>query len=188
MMITSFVHRCENLFGCARTRRGSAKRRLAAAIEAIESRVMLSVTSTTPVAVTGVIEGTAFNGEVMDFTANDAGPFVPIITWGDGTAPTLGDVSPKAGGGFKVTATTLPHTYLEDGSYTVSVSIQDTADATNASPTTTAAVIEATLSAVGSNINATEGTQFSGVTASFEDPGSADPASEFTGSINWGDG
>jgi PKD repeat protein len=198
MLTTSFARRCENLFrmvrpgGSVRARRagrGSAatKRRLAAAIEAVESRIMLSVTSTTPVPVT-VIEGTAFKGEVMDFTADDAGSFIATIDWGDATAPTLGTVSPKAGGGFEVDASGTPHTYAEDGSYTVSVLIIDSADATSASNTTTATVNESTLTAVGTNISATEGTQFSGVTGTFTDPGSPDGPSEFTASIDWGDG
>src|SRR6478672_1029460 len=68
-------------------------------VEALEARCLLAVTSTTPVPVT-VIEGQAFNGAVMDFTANDAGPFTATIVWGDLTS-SAGVVSPS-GGGFTV--------------------------------------------------------------------------------------
>src|SRR5689334_5511283 len=103
MSITSFTRRFENMLVGVRSGRGraSAKRRLSAAVEAVESRVMLSVTSTTPVPVT-VIEGSPFSGEVMDFTSNDAGPFNASINWGDGTPVGPGVVSAKAGGGFKI--------------------------------------------------------------------------------------
>src|SRR4051812_27985993 len=109
MLITSFSRHCENLFVGARSGRGraSARRRMAAAIEAVESRVLLAVTSTTRVPVS-VIEGTVFNGEVMDFTANDAGPFSATINWGDGTPLTAGTVKPKSSGGFLVDASVVP--------------------------------------------------------------------------------
>src|SRR5262249_34834341 len=40
----------------------------------------------------------------------------------------------------------------------------------------------------GNPINATEGQAFSGIVATFVDPGSPDPASNFTATIDWGDG
>ena len=75
---------------------------------------------------------------MMDFTANDAGPFTATINWGDATLPSAGVIAPT-GGGFVVNGT---HTYVEDGSYTATVTINDTADNTSVTPTTTATVRE----------------------------------------------
>ena len=117
------------------------RRRLAATAEMLEARCLLAVTSTTPVPIS-VIEGSAFNGATMDFTANDAGPFTATINWGDATLPSAGVIAPAAGG-FVVNGT---HTYVEDGSYTATVTINDTADNTSVTPTTTATVREGSLS------------------------------------------
>src|SRR4051812_9183097 len=59
-------------------------RPLSTQVEPLEGRCLLAVTSTTPVPIS-VIEGSPFNGGVMDFTANDAGPFTATVAWGDAT-------------------------------------------------------------------------------------------------------
>ncbi|HEX4794584.1 MAG TPA: hypothetical protein VH370_12365 [Humisphaera sp.] len=147
----------------------------------------MSVTTTTPVPFS-VIEGQAFNGAVMDFTANDAGPFATLINWGDGTPLAGGTVTSQGGGSFEVSASGFPHTYAEDGTYTVTVAIFDTVDVTTTSNTTTATIFESVLSATGANFSMPEGSSSSVLTATFHDPGSADPSSDFTASIDWGDG
>src|ERR1700754_1650819 len=98
MMITSFVRRCEKVLR-ANQGRMSARPRLVAAVEAIEGRVMLSVTSTTPGPVS-VIGGSAVNGILMNFTANDGGPFTATIDWGDGSPTNPGAVGAQPGGFF----------------------------------------------------------------------------------------
>lgn len=189
MMSTSIFRRLHNRLRAARPVRRAmvSRRRLGTAIESMERRLLMSVTSTTPVPVS-VIEGQAFSGTVMDFTASDAGPFTATINWGDATPPTAGTVTPLGGGSFQVAATATPHTYPEDGSYTVSVQINDTADATSANNSTTAKVSEAVLTATGSSFSKPEGSSATVTTATFTDPGSPDPASSFTASIDWGDG
>jgi large repetitive protein len=152
-------------------------------VEALEGRCLLAVTSTTPVPI-NVIEGSVFNGDVMDFTANDAGPFTATIVWGDLTT-TAGVVTPVAGG-FAVSGT---HTYAEDGSYTATVTIVDTADATTVANTTTATVGEGVLTSTATPFTQPEGPGAPTVTTgTFTDPGSPDPASSYTASIDWGDG
>ena len=151
-------------------------------VEALEGRCLLAVTSTTPVPIT-VIEASVFNGPVMNFTANDAGPFTATITWGDLTI-SAGVVTPVVGG-FAVSGT---HTYAEDGSYTPTVTIVDTADATTVAPTTTATVNEGVLTSTAVPISYPENSGPTVTTGNFTDPGSPDPASSYTASIDWGDG
>ena len=119
------------------------KLRNPASLEQLESRCLLAVTTTTPVPIV-VNEGVVFNGNVMNFTANDAGPFTATINW-DGTTSSAGVVTPS-GGGFVVSGT---HTYADDGTFTATVTITDTADATSVAPTTTATVHEVDLTGVG---------------------------------------
>ena len=160
------------------------RRRLFASAEVLEGRALLAVTSTTPVPVS-VIEGSAFNGGVMDFTANDAGPFTATIVWGDLTPQTAGVIVPVAGG-FEVQGT---HTYADDGTNTISVQIVDTADATSASNTTTATVGEALLSLTAIPFTAPEGPGATSVPlATLGDPGSTAPPTDYTASIDWGNG
>ena len=68
------------------------------------------------------------------------------------------------------------HTYAEDGRYTVSVQIIDTADATSVSNTTTATVGEAVLTSTGANFTEPENAPPPSPPATFTDPGSPDPA------------
>ena len=131
-----------------------------------------------------VIESSQFSGAVLDFTSNDAGPFTSSINWGDGTAASAGTIVPITGG-FEVDGT---HTYADDGHYTASISVTDTADATSASNTTTATVGEALLSLSETPASATVGQQFTSELAVLGDPGSPAPPSDYTASIDWGDG
>ncbi|HWB14604.1 MAG TPA: DUF4214 domain-containing protein [Pirellulales bacterium] len=164
----------------ARPRRAKYQPRL----QSLEPRSMLSVTPT-GVTITPV-ETQSFTGRVATFTANDAGPFSASIDWGDGTT-TTGTIAADGGGGFSVTGS---HTYAEDGTDPVSVVIIDSADSTTATAASTANVGEGTfILSSGSNINTTEGAVLTGVqVATFQDPGSPDAASDFTATINWGDG
>ena len=130
-----------------------------------------------------MIEGSGFTGDVMDFTADDAGPFTATIDRGDLTV-TAGVITPVTGG-FAVSGT---HTYVEDGSYPVAVTIIDTADATSASNSTTATVREGVLTAASTSFSFPEGTASTVTTGIFTDPGSVDPPSSFTATIDWGDG
>jgi hypothetical protein len=143
--------------------------------------------SGTPVS---AVEGVAFSGQVASFT--DANPkatvsdFTVTINWGDGTAASTGAVTQPGGVGtaFIVSGT---HTYTEKGSHTLSVSISDT-DSSTANATPSATVADAALTAVGTNIFAVEGNSFSGQVATFTDANPKAPVSDYTVTINWGDG
>ncbi|HVX16023.1 MAG TPA: DUF4214 domain-containing protein [Pirellulales bacterium] len=153
-------------------------------VQNLERRELLSVT---PTGLTiAPVETESFTGTVATFTATDAGPFSATVDWGDGTSDT-GTVTANNSGGFDVSAT---HTYAEDGTDPVSVVIVDAADSTTATAASTANVAEGTfILTSGQNINTTEGTPLTGINvATFEDPGSTDPASDYTATIDWGDG
>lgn len=151
--------------------------------EMLEARCLLAVTTTTPIPIAPT-ETFSFTGNVMHFTANDAGPFTATIDWGDATPPSAGVITPS-GGGFDISGT---HTYAEDGPFTATVTITDTADATSVTPTTTATVGEQSLSISAQNFSVPENSSAIVLVATAKDPGSPDPGSDFTATIDWGDG
>jgi hypothetical protein len=133
-------------------------------------------------------EGAAFSGAVASFTytdsSADASAFDARVDWGDGSATTAGVVIRGADGGFAVTGS---HTYTEEGSYQVSVTIS-AAGGSDATAMSTASVADAALHATaGSTL--TSPNPVSGLTvATFTDDNPWGSVSDFTASIDWGDG
>jgi hypothetical protein len=145
----------------------------------------------TPVTAT---EGSILSAQVATFT--DANPKAPLtdfttgsggvtIDWGDGSQ-SAGTVSQPGGIGtqFIVTGT---HTYAEEGSKSITVTITDKGSATTMA-STTATIGDAPLSITTSPIKFTTGLQFSGQVATFLDVNKAAPLGDFSASIMWGDG
>jgi hypothetical protein len=115
-------------------------------------------------------------------TVNGAGDFTANIDWGDGTV-TAGTVS-GSNGSFSILGS---HTYTASGDNTITVFMNDDfPDAAFAFATSTA------VSGFAGQINlttATEGTALINATvASFADTTANLPASDYTASIDWGDG
>ncbi|HET6880071.1 MAG TPA: TIGR03118 family protein [Pirellulales bacterium] len=134
-------------------------------------------------------EGIAFSGVVATFTdADPAGvlsDYSAAIDWGDGSASTSGTVSMGAGGGFEVTGA---HTYAEKSNKTVTVTISDLGG-TTATALSAAKVADAPLTpGVPLALNATEGVSFTGTLGTFTDGNPNATKSEFTATIDWGDG
>jgi hypothetical protein len=132
-------------------------------------------------------EGQKFGAQVATFT--DANPhgtvtdFTATITWGDGsTSP--GIIRQDASKAFSVLGI---HTYAEEGSFPVSVTINDVGGSTTTS-STTATVADARLIAAGLPVAAVEGTSFSGPVAIFGDTDPGGTLSDYAATINWGDG
>jgi len=139
----------------------------------------------TPVSAT---EGEAFSGQVASFTdtntTSTAAEYSAIINWGDATT-SAGTVSGPTGGPYTVDGS---HTYAEEGSYTVGVSITDTNNVANAlSTSSTATVADAPITATCATA-AVSLQSFSGTVASLSDANAGAPTSDFTATINWGDG
>jgi hypothetical protein len=147
---------------------------------------LLTATATT---VSGV-EGTAISGATVA-TFTDANPnatasdFTATINWGDGTT-TAGTIVAQNCAGFAVDGT---HTYADEGTYAVGVTINDVGGST-ASATSGATVADAALTASGlQTVSASKGVAISGETiATFTDANPNAPASDFTATIDWGDG
>jgi hypothetical protein len=140
----------------------------------------------TPVLAT---EGATFTGQVATFsnasTGNVPGDFTATIDWGDGTT-TAGTVSGGAGS-FTVGGS---HSYADEGTFTATVTLADNAPGTASATTTSTATVAERDALTGSAapISTTEGTAVSGAVATFSDAFTGNTASDFTASIDWGDG
>ena len=135
-------------------------------------------------------EGAAFSGTVASFTDPDpngtAGEYVASINWGDGHTSS-GTVIGGTGGPFAVTGT---HTYTEEGSYTATVSVNDTDNNyVKGTVQDSVSVADAALTAgAPKTVGSVEGAAFSGVVGTFTDGFSGAPLSDYSGTIDWGDG
>jgi hypothetical protein len=130
------------------------------------------------------VEGVSPTTATFSFTDANAGAssadFTATITWGDSsTSPGL--VS-GGGGSFVVSGS---HTYAEEGSYPVSVSVVDDGGSTTAA-NGTAQPVDAPLAASCAT-SATSPQAFNGSVASFSDANPGGTLSDFSASIDWGD-
>jgi len=102
------------------------------------------------------------------------------INWGDGTPTSAGTVNSIG----QVTGT---HTYAEEGTYHAVINWKD-AKGSNRTTPFDVRVADAPLTASPVNFTALQGTQFSGSVATFTDANPGGTASDFSATINWGDG
>lgn len=177
---------CARIQGAFRASRGRSR----PTIDALEPRCLLTITTTQGLPVVAV-EGGLFNGAVAKFTDTGAGALSSIIVWGDGTSnPGAVVPDPVLPGVFDVLGI---HVYSEEGTYAVTVSVRDTppvgapSDAVAASIGT---IIDAPLAAAGFLTPTTvqEGIAFSGPVGTFTDVDPIGAISDYTATINWGDG
>jgi hypothetical protein len=133
-------------------------------------------------------EGTSSGSVVVaNFTdanaAAVAGDFTATIAWGDGSS-SAATIASDGAGGFNVTGT---HTYDHAGDKTISVTVNGAGGGT-ASASSTATVDNAALTPTGGTFTATEAASFTGIVGHFSDANGAAGASDFTATIDWGDG
>jgi hypothetical protein len=113
-----------------------------------------------------------------------ASSFTATINWGDGTT-TSGKVT-GSNGAFTVTG---GYTFADEGSFPLGVTVTDKANNTSLPLSGTVAVAETdVLSARGLSFSAKAGQAFSGKVATFTDRNTSNVASDFSATINWGDG
>jgi uncharacterized repeat protein (TIGR01451 family) len=156
------------------------------------SPFVISATGITETAV----QGETFTASMATFTINDlnavATDFMATIDWGDGStaAPdvTGGTVVSEAGGGFVVVGT---HAFtVASSDIPITVRTSDAHDGATATVQSTAIVSPAPveISASGTTVTGTQGRTFFEPVASFTitDPNAV--ASDFTATIDWGDG
>src|SRR5262249_26027754 len=115
--------------------------------------------------------------------AGTAGEYGATIDWGDSSAPTTGTISGSAAG-FTVRGT---HTYLEEGAYSVTVTITDTDNAFNSDTATTAATVADAPLTAACGAPATSLQSFAATTANFNDADPNGTISDYTATIDWGD-
>jgi len=118
-----------------------------------------------------------------------SGHYSATIDWGDGTPddPDATITYNEATGYFEVTGS-APHTYAEEGTYTVHVTVyHETAPPLDIC--TTVYVTDAPLTGQGKVVVGTEGQAIAGLipVATFTDTGGAEPIADYSASINWGD-
>ncbi|HEX5442235.1 MAG TPA: DUF4214 domain-containing protein, partial [Pirellulales bacterium] len=142
--------------------------------------------SATAVAVTGV-EQTTFTAAVATFTHGDGsepvGEFAATIDWGDG-ANGVGTVSENSG----VYTISGSHAYAEDGSYFITVAVNDTSGGESAGALATASIAEAPFPAQGVPVTGVEQSTFTAAVATFTHGDGSEPPREFAATIDWGDG
>jgi hypothetical protein len=141
-------------------------------------------------------EGTNSCGPVATFTDPDnkavAGDYAATIDWGDSSS-SAGTVmgTPPGSGNFTVSGC---HTYAEEGTYTIKVTITDVDNAANTATVFTKATIgDAALAAKCAIVSPFIPQTYTGPTAVFTDASSTGTLSDFTtppggATINWGDG
>ena len=144
------------------------------------------------VTVTGGVEGVTaatLNATFSDGnTAAPASDFSGTVTWGDGTTSnfTSSNVTAFGNGAFSVSG--LQHLYAEDGNDNVSVAIKDVGGSTT-TDNGTARVADAPLAAGTITVTgAVEGVTAGTLSATFTDANTGASTSDFSGTIDWGDG
>jgi hypothetical protein len=125
---------------------------------------------------------------VADYTTNGGSV---VVNWGDGSAPqTLSSSNLTAIGSADGIewAVKAAHTYTEEGTFAYTVTVTD--DGGSVAVIFGSAVIaDAPLTAGSSvNLNANTGATISGEVGSFNDTNPDGSLSDFTATINWGDG
>jgi hypothetical protein len=147
-----------------------------------------AVDATGGLTVTPVEGNSSGNQTVATFTepggAEDVAHYSADVNWGDGMT-TSGTITFDASTGvFSVQGS---HTYAEEGTETISVTIHHEM-ATSVSVTSTANVADAALTAQGTSVTVQEGVAVNGTVATFTDANPGATLSDFTASIDWGDG
>jgi hypothetical protein len=154
---------------------------------AIVTEVDLMATAKT---LTNVTEGVSLSAvTVATFTdpgsPDPKGNFSATIDWGDGGTSNGVVSGPNASGVFTVKGS---HTYGDEGNHTITVTVNEAGVATPAIATSMVTVLEGdSFTSIPLTLPPTVNQSFTATVATFTDT-IASPASDFTATINWGDG
>jgi photosystem II stability/assembly factor-like uncharacterized protein len=153
----------------------------------------IAITSKIGVEVTppSATEGSALVDAPIAIFSDAGGPY-PLsdytitIDWGDGTPPSSGTVVPNPDGTYSVLGS---HTYAEEGPYTISVTVANSAENTSGKGAGNITVADAPLTAnSGTTVNLTQSaTPVTVALGGFTDGNPNPPMTDFSGTINWGD-
>ena len=147
--------------------------------------VALAATNPVTAVPVSALEGQQFSGEVGTVANCSPRTTTANVDWGDGTPSSPATVTLPSGTTCEITGT---HTYSEEGSYLTTITVSSTPAAGPSTATSTATVADAPLTLTGETLTGTAGTQTTGVVASLQDAGGLELGSDYTASINWGDG
>jgi predicted outer membrane repeat protein len=124
-----------------------------------------------------------FNGVVATGTAyGSSNPLSATISWGDGNSSTV-SITPNPDGTYSVSGS---HTYVEEGSYQLSVAVKDSGSLSttgNGTATVSDAALTLTHFAAGSVSHL-----YASVAAAFTDADPNGQVADYTAKISWGDG
>ena len=137
--------------------------------------------------------------DVATFTSSDpfetAATFVATIDWGDGTLPTAGTIVQDASGAFHVEGN---HTYTSSGKFfpTITITEQDSPSTVMGTAKPTVTISATPLLITAAPINAIEGIALPNaqnalngtVVATFTDSVQSDPITDYTATIDFGNG
>ncbi|HLJ96685.1 MAG TPA: hypothetical protein VKU02_26165, partial [Gemmataceae bacterium] len=139
--------------------------------------------SVTPPSNQSANEGTLQNINLGSFSDQNPGTWTATINWGDGTSNST--FNPNAPG----TLGTQPHTFGEEGTYTVTITVINNSDHLSGSGMFMVTVSDLNVVAMAANVNPTAGGPYTGPVATFTDPGGpeANDGTHYSASINWGD-
>ena len=126
-------------------------------------------------------EGLSGTFDLGSFVDPDSSPYSVDVDWGDGTAHTTFSQGTDGPLG------TQPHTYAEEGPMTVTVTVTNSANQSDAK-TFTINVADANLTATGTTLNETTGVPFTDTVATFTDDNPALDVGDFSAVVDWGDG
>jgi Domain of unknown function (DUF4214)/PKD domain len=114
-----------------------------------------------------------------EYFANVAASFASAtVDWGDGTPTSTGSISGSTVSGS--------HTYAEEGSYPITVTVDDLDGTFTFGQTAT--VGDAALSATPASFSVAKKTTFTQTVATFTDANPGADVADFTATIDWGDG
>jgi hypothetical protein len=145
----------------------------------------------TPPAPQNAVEGASQLFSLGSFTDAAGGPWTVDVSWGDGTPDTVFTATSPG------TITAQMHTYAEEGPYTGSITVTDTAENQFDSQPFTVTVSDPAVIAGGVDVSAKECIGFNLPVATFTDPGGAEPnsfdptpgiSSHYTATVDFGDG
>jgi len=160
-------------------------------VETVTVKARTITPTGTPVSAT---EGQGFSGQVASFTDTNATStaleYSATIDWGDATTST-GVVGGPTGGPYTIDGS---HTYVDEGSYTVGVSITDSSNPANdVSTSSTATVLDAPLTAGALALSGgTEGVTPGIASFTFSDSNPNATTADYTtgggsATVDWGD-
>ena len=119
---------------------------------------------------------------------NHSADFSGTINWGDGTTSTFDSSAVSYNSGTGTYTVAGSHTYAEEGTDTVTVTVNDDGLKTT-TITGTATVADAALTgSAAASVTATEGATATLSNATFTDANPGNHSADFSGTINWGDG